>query len=220
METTFKDKPDFSHASVDELRFQALEFERLIVNYIKSKSGSAPHDKAKLHNLIVNELIKYPLYPQLENYWPDFIKEVLALKEFRNSLIHSDFSNLPSVSELYKRFKDVNDVLYPFRICSGNRDRFKPIAWRGKNLEILIDENQYLLAPADLTNLMIELHPASRGKVNFIKGRLVAGKSLGYDNEKITYFIESFPAFELDEDESAVLEDMLSSLISQFMYSR
>jgi uncharacterized protein (DUF2164 family) len=41
-----------------------------------------------------------------------------------------------------------------------------------------------------------------------------------YHYEKITYFIESYDRFELDLEESMVLEDFLGSLLGQHFYSQ
>lgn len=215
-ERTYRDMPGYSVRSVDDLRFQVLEFEKLVKNYIESKTGVLP--KGTLHHLIEKILPNYPLYPKFESHWPAFIDEAKILKEFRNNIIHSDFDGLPPVSELFDRFNKANETLLPFKICSASRERFKPIRWVGDVLEIKIDENLYKLEPEDITNLIIELHPACRGHVHFIKGKIVESKVLDYLYEKVTYFIEGFPEFELSHDESMVLEDLLHSLVGRRMY--
>ena len=111
-------------------------------------------------------------------------------------------------------------MLSPFRICSAGRDRFSDIQWRGDSLLLKIDVNQYELEVDDIKNLMMELHPASRGKLHFLKGKLVVSKVLDYHYEKITYFIESYEPFELDLEESMVLEDLLGSLLGQHFYGQ
>lgn len=218
IERTHKNSPGYSFPSVDDLRFQVLQFEKLIKNYIESKGGR--QSSKNLHNLIKDELPKYPLYPQFYGHWPKFLAEVKVLKEYRNNIVHTDFKKqIPPVKELYDRFKQVNETLLPFRICSARSDKFQPVAWHGNKLEILVNDNRYLLSPADLNNLMIELHPTSRGKFHFVKGRVVEGKVLDYSYEKVTYFIEDFPEFELTHDESMTLEDILSSLIGRYAYA-
>ncbi|MCY1292995.1 hypothetical protein D9M68_342740 [compost metagenome] len=217
IERTHRDMPGFSHPSVDDLRFQVVQFEKLVKDYIQSKNGSLP--SKNLHQLVNHELKKYPLHTKFPEIWERFLIEASDLKEHRNKILHSDFEDYtPNVPELFERFSRANETLYPFRICSANRDRFKPVKWHKNSLELYIDDNRYILEPADLNNLMIELHPASRGKVHFIKGRLVTGKVLDYRYEKITYFIEDYPEFALTDDESATLEDLLSSLIGQHAY--
>lgn len=217
MERTYRDMPGFSHPSVDDLRFQVVQFEKLVKDFVKSKNGSLP--SKNLHQLVNFELPKYPLYDDYPEVWKNFLIEASDLKEHRNRILHSDFEGYtPNIPDLFDRFKKANEMLYPFRLCSARSDRFNPIKWHNNSLEIFIDDNQYLLAPEDLNNLMIELHPASRGKVHFIKGRIVTGKVLDHHYEKITYFIEDYPEFELTVDESAALEDLLSSLVGQHMY--
>lgn len=216
IERTCRDMPGYSVSSVDELRFQVLEFEKLVKNYIENKAGNLP--TGSLHHLINNVLPDYPLYPQFEGHWPAFLEEVKKLKDYRNNIVHSDFVDLPEVSELFNRFKRANGIFFPFRICSGNSSRFKPQRWVGDVLEIKIDEHLYKFEPEDIINLTIELNPSCRGKVHFVKGRLVEGKVIDYLYEKTTYFIEDFPKFELNQDESMVLESMLRSLVGEHVY--
>lgn len=203
--------PGYGVRSVDDVRFQVLEFERLVKNYIEHKAGGSP--KGTLHHLIHNVLPNHPLHPEFEDHWPPFIEEAKKLKDFRNAIVHSNFDNLPSPSELYERFKEINETMLPFRICSSDSRRFTPVGWVGEVLQIKIDAKLYKLEPEDITNLTIELHPASRGQAHFTKGRIVTSKVLDYSYEKITYFIEGFPEFELSNDESMILEDFLMSLV-------
>lgn len=67
---------------------------------------------------------------------------------------------------------------------------------------------------------MMELHPASRGEVHFLKGKFVVSKVLDYYYEKITNFIESYDPFELDLEELMALEELLGSLVGQHFYSQ
>lgn len=217
LERTYKDMPGFSSPSVDDLRYQAIHFEKRVKDYVKTRCGELP--TSNLHQLIHSHLPNYPMYPEFEDHWPQFVDEAKALKEYRNDIVHSNECEMPPVSELYDRFKKANETLLPYRICSASRERFKTISWRKNCLEIVIDQNTYTLSPADLKNLQIELHPLSRGKVHFIKGKIVTSKVLDYKYEKVTYFIEGFPEFELTHDESAVLEDLLSSLAGKYAYS-
>lgn len=216
MELTYKEMPGYSIRSVDDLRFQILEFEKLVKNYIEVKSGSSP--EGKLHHLIHDNLPQYPRYPDYPEQWSDFIKEVKELKEFRNDIVHADFDELPPVGELFQRFEKVNQTLKPFRICSADDSRFKPIQWIGDILEIEIDDNIYRLDLSDIKNLMIELDPTSRGRVHFIKGKIVESKVLDYHYEKVTYFVEGFTPFELSHDESMMLEEVLEHCLGEHVH--
>lgn len=216
LSSSYRDLPGYSHPSVDDLRFQVLQFERSVKDYIVRATGSLPNKP--LHGLI-DELANHPLYPEHPDHWRDFVEEARQLKGFRNNIVHSDFEGLPAVEELFSRFQKANEALITFRLISANPERFRPKAWRGDVLELFIDGNKYLLSLADIKNLLAELHPSSRGKVNFTHGKLVAGKVLDYRYEKITFFIEGLPEFVLSIDEAAVLEDLLISLVGQHAYT-
>lgn len=216
MERTHRELPGYAVPTVDDLRFQVLEFEKLIKNYIQTKAGECPNES--LGKLINEVLPAYPRYPELKDHWPAFVEEAKSLKKYRNSIVHSDFGDLPDVSELHRRFKKSNQTLLPFKICLGDASRFKPIRWKGDTLEINIDQDIYALALSDLNNLLIELDPSSRGRVHFCKGRLVAGKVMDYFYEKITYFIDDHPPFELTHDEAMVLGDLIQSLVGRRLY--
>lgn len=211
LEKTYREIPGYSIRSVDELRFQVVEFEKLIKNYIKRKSGILP-DK-NLHQLIEDELKNYPLHPEIEGFWDNFIEKALRLKYIRNDILHSDTDNLPSVSKLYDQFKEVNEVLKPFRLYDGNISRFSSFQWVDNLLEIRIDNDLYKLELADINNLLLELDPSSRGRVHFIKGKIVASKILDHSYEKVTYYIEEYPSFELSHDDSMALGDLLNNLL-------
>jgi hypothetical protein len=217
-EINYKELPGYGIPSVDDLRFEAIEFEKSIVSYVHRKSGAVP--QKPLGYIVQKMLGDYPQLPQIPEYWPEFVEEAKRLKDLRNNVIHSDFVGIPPLEELYERFKKANEVLRPFRICSAGRDRFSDIRWRGDSLLLKIDEHQYELEVDDIKNLMMELHPTSRGEVHFLKGKLVVSKVLDYHYEKITYFIESYDPFELDLEESMVLEDLLGSLLGQHFYSQ
>lgn len=226
LEKTYKEMPGYSVISIEDLRFQAIEFEKLIKNHIIKATGQPPKSR-KLHNIIDTELRKQIPEPydqlldsEFQERWSIFIEEALLLKEFRNNIIHSDFNKLPEgfeqmpdVSELYNRFKKANEMLSSVRICDGNISRFRPIKWSGNILKIKINDSLYELKIEDLENLLLELNPSSRGKIHFIKGRVVESKVLDYFYEKVTYYIEGYPAFELNNDDSMVLEDLINNLL-------
>jgi len=217
-EINYKELPGYGVPSVDDLRFEAIEFEKSIVSYVHRKSGIAPQQP--LGHIVQKMLGDYPLLPEIPEYWPVFVEEAKQLKNLRNNVIHSDFVGVPPLEELYQRFKKANEVLSPFRLCSAGRDRFTDIQWRGDTLLLKIDEHQYELEVDDIKNLMMELHPASRGEVHFLKGKLVVSKVLDYNYEKLTYFIEGYGPFELDLEESMVFEDLLGSLLGQHFYGQ
>ncbi|MHA3736472.1 hypothetical protein ACXR0M_12440 [Pseudomonas sp. Eth.TT006] len=213
----YKELPGYGVPSVDDLRFEAIEFEKSIINYVHRKSGAAP--QKPLGYIVQKMLGDYPLLPEIPEHWSAFVEEAKKLKDLRNNVVHSDFVGLPPLEALYKKFKKANEVLRPFRICSAGGDRFTDIRWRGDTLLLKIDEHRYELEVDDIKNLMIKLHPASRGQVHFLKGKLVVSKVLDYHYEKITYFIESYDPFELDLEESMVLEDLLGCLLGQHFHA-
>lgn len=218
IERNYKELPGYGVPSVDDLRFEAIEFEKSIVNYIHRKSGTDP--QKPLGYIVQKMLEDYPLCPEIPEHWPKFVEEAKKLKDLRNNVIHSDFVGLPPLEELHGKFKRANEVLKPFRICNARRDRFTNIRWRGDTLFLKIDEHRYELEVDDIKNLMMELHPASRGEIHFLKGKLVVCKVLDYHYEKITYFIEGYVPFELDIEESMVLDDLLGSLLGQHFYGQ
>lgn len=219
IERTYTDKPGSYSISFDDLRYETVEFERSIFDYLMSKGSPSPGKSETLNMAIQNRLPNFPLYPQLPKLWPDFLVEADELRRFRNQIIHSNYVDLPPVTELYERFKSANKLLYPFRIHARKDERFSFPSQSGGMMTITIDNRPYVLSPADVSNLLLELHPASRGKQNYVKGRVVEAKVLGYDVEKFTYFIEGEPPFDLDQDEAATLEDLVTSWIGQKCYS-
>ncbi|KPG92050.1 hypothetical protein AEQ67_28285 [Pseudomonas sp. RIT-PI-q] len=214
----YKELPGYGVASVDDLRFEAIEFEKSIARYIHRKSGVVPRES--LGHIIQKILPNYPMFPEMPEHWPNFLDEAKKLKMLRNNVIHSDFVDIPPLAEVYKRFKKANETLRPFRVCSAGLSRFTYIQWRDDTLLLKIDESRYELKVDDIKNLMMELHPASRGDVYFLRGKLIVSKVLDYHYEKITYFIENHDPFELDIEESMALEGMLGSLLGRHFYSQ
>lgn len=202
-----KDIPGKLGPSVDDLRFEAIDFEKQVRSYIERHTGKWP--TGQLGQLIHDVLPRVPKYPEFPEIWSKFLIEAKELKELRNGIVHSDLNNLPPLSELYQRFKKANNLLRPFEVCSVPRDRFSNIHWSDDVLHFEIDVISYALDEQDLENLLSELHPASRGKVHFAAGKLIGSKMLDYKNERWTYYIEDYEPFELTEQESMALQDLL-----------
>lgn len=206
--TDYKDLPGGSGPSVDDVRFEALEFEKMVKTYLESRTGEWPNEP--LEKLVSKRLSRFPMHPELPELWPNFVKEAKALKDLRNQIVHSDCANLPALPELHDRFRKANSLLRPLRIIgSSARDRFSAMEWRGDHLHFKIDAAPLALSEIDIHNFLSELHPSSRGGVHFLKGRLVRSRMLDYRYERHTYFIEGYEPFELTEEESMALQDLL-----------
>lgn len=209
MSEDYQDLPGSHGPSVDDLRFEAIAFEKAVKAYIERHTGEWPKD-VELGKLIRNELPKYPMHPELPGIWPEFLKEARDLKALRNQIVHSDTSGLPKLPDLYERFRRANALLRPFGVVgSTSRDKFSAMEWKGDHLHFKINEVSYTLKGQDINNLLSELHPSSRGKVHFKKGKLVSSKMLDYGYERYTYYIEECEPFELAEEESMALQDLL-----------
>ncbi|KPY62102.1 hypothetical protein [Pseudomonas syringae] len=209
MSDDYKDLPGSQGPSVDDVRFEAIEFEKAVKGYIERHTGEWPKDVG-LGKLIRNELHKYPMHPELPDLWPKFLQEAKELKALRNKIVHSDPSGLPTLSDLYERFHRANTLLRPFGfVGSTSRDKFCEMEWKGDHLHFKINDACYALNGPDTNNLLSELDPSSRGKVHFKKGKLVSSKMLDYGYERCTYYIEECEPFELVEEESMALQDLL-----------
>ncbi|MBD8188967.1 hypothetical protein IFU20_22585 [Pseudomonas viridiflava] len=172
MSDDYQDLPGSQGPSVDDVRFEAIEFEKTVKGYIELHTGEWPKDVG-LGNLIRNELHKYPMHPELPDFWPKFLLEAKALKAFRNKIVHSDPSGLPALSELYESFHRANTLLRPFGfVGSTSRDKFSAMEWKGDHLHFKINDACYALTGPDINDLLSELAPSSRGKVYFKKGKL------------------------------------------------
>ncbi|WP_439868976.1 hypothetical protein [Pseudomonas syringae] len=208
----YKDLPGSLGPSVDDVRYEALEFEKMVKGYIERKTGKWPKHQS-LASLIKDELPKFDMHPEIPELWPKFVAQAIKLNTWRNKIVHSDLSNvqgLPDLPELYEQFRSANTMLRPFGfVGSRSRDRFSGMCWKGPHLHFKIDETPYILNARDIGNLLSELHPSSRGKVHFQKGKLVGSKVRDFRYERHTFYIEDCEPFELTEEESMALQDLL-----------
>lgn len=215
----YKELPGSVGPSVDDVRYEALEFEKMVKGYIERKTGKWPKHQS-LASLIKNELPKFDMYPEIPELWTKFLAQAVNLNTWRNKIVHSDLSNvqgLPDLPELYEQFRGANAMLRPFGfVGSRSRDRFSGMRWKGPHLHFTIDETLYILNAQDIGNLLSELHPSSRGKVHFQKGKLVGSKMRDYRYERYTYYIEGCEPFELTEEESMALQDLLICFLSNY----
>ncbi|AKK01093.1 hypothetical protein [Pseudomonas citrulli] len=202
--------------TLDDLRAEAIDFERQVKAHIGRESGKMP--TGPLGQLIRDMLPKYPKYPQIPGFWDGFVVEAAALKELRNNIAHSDVQGLPPLPEIYGRFKKANDVLRPFTVCSVPRDRFTQFFWVKSLLHFKIDEQVFRLSERDIENLLVELHPSSRGKVRFKAGKQIHSAMLDIKNESRTYFVEDCAPFNLDDQEAMALDDLLISYLGPVRY--
>lgn len=202
-----EDIPGSYEPTIDDLRAEAIEFEKHVKAHIERASGRKTKDS--LGHLVRHTLAHYPLYPEFPGYWDYFVVKAIALRDLRNKIIHSDVGGLPPLSEMYYRFKEANDVLRPFTVCSVPRDRFTQIRWKNHLLHFRIDEQEFRLSERDIENLLAELHPSSRGKVYFKIGKQVHSAMLDIKNESRTYFIEGSAPFNLNAQEATALDDLL-----------
>ncbi|VVM69289.1 hypothetical protein PS631_01719 [Pseudomonas fluorescens] len=214
----FEDIPGSYEPTLDDLRAETIEFERQIKAHIKQRTGKTP--KGALGQLIHDVLPKYPKYPEHPEFWDEFLEEVKALKTLRNSIAHSDIAGLPSLPEMYQRFKRANDTLRPFTGCSVPRDRFTELRWERSKLNFKIDEQLLKLSERDVENLLIELHPASRGKVYFKQGKKIRSAVLQVEHDHRTYFIEGCEAFILNDQEAMALDDLLICFLGNLALRR
>ena len=209
MSEDYQDLPGSQGPSVDDVRFEATAFEKAVKGYIERHTGEWPKN-VELGKLIRNELPKYPIHPELPGLWSKFLEEAKDLKAWRNQIVHSDTSGLPELPDLYERFRRANALLRPFGfVGSTARDKFSAMEWKGDHLHFKIEDAWYALNGPDINNLLSELDPSSRGKVHFKKGKLVSSKMLDYGYERYTYYIEECEPFELAEEESMALQDLL-----------
>ncbi|WP_060518897.1 hypothetical protein [Pseudomonas sp. NBRC 111134] len=207
----FQDIPGSYEPTIDDLRAEAINFDKYVKSYIERATGKKPKDS--LGDLIRHVLKNHPQYPEHSELWLEFVNEAIKLKNYRNSIIHADTRGLPPISELYERFKKANTILRPFRVCSPRRDRFTQFRWKMDFLNFKIDENTFSLTQQDIENLLAELHPSSRSRVYFKAGKQVHSAMLDVENIARTYFIEGYEPFKLSDEEATALDDLLTCFL-------
>ena len=209
LRVTWKELPGYAEPSLEELKFEAVNFERIVKKHL-TKKGCEISSGARLSECI--EMLKgFPFHPEYVDVWNKRIEEFHELRKLRNRIVHSKYSGLPEVKELYHRFRDANRMLRPLEFCSGDMTRFEDSELTEDAINLKIDGNSYLLSWDDVNNLLCELETDYRGKVNFTKGRMVVAKIHDYEYKDITYYIEGYNSFTIDHDEAATLSDFLSS---------
>lgn len=217
--SSWKELPGFSEPSVEDLKIEAIKFERSIKQYLNYK-GKEVNKRSNLNNL-VKLLPNYPYHPDYAENWNQRVEEFDILRDYRNRLIHHrDCDTLPPVKELYYKFKEANRILTPMGIVNGSGGRFRSRKWNKKGeLELFIDDLQFNLEVTDIRNLLFQLNPHSRGKVNFEEGLMVVAKYHDYFYDVLTVYIEGYPSFELADNEIMILDDYLDSLLGQRLYA-
>ncbi|WJN52520.1 hypothetical protein [Pseudomonas asiatica] len=205
--THFQDIPGSHEPSIHDLRAEAIEFDKNVKGYIARMTGTVPEETPG--KLVRNTLKNYPMHPEYPEFWDRFVKEAIVLKGYRNSIIHADVGGLPPLPELHRRFKEANNILRPFTVCSASRDRFTQFRWKWNRLNLKIDQQAFKLSKQDVENLLVELHPSSRGRVYFKAGKKVYTAMLDTANTSRRYFIEGSEPFNLSDQEAMALGDLL-----------
>lgn len=213
--------PGYNQPSIEDLKVEVVLFERRVKDYAVSVGLSLQKnnsDDKRLYD-IVNELTNLNPYPEIDEdneAWSRHIEELHKLRKFRNDIIHINDATLPSLEDLYKRYKSANEKLIPFTLNAGCTESvFEPIKWNNNTLEIKINGNVYHLTLADIDNLSIQLHPATRGGVFYKEGKQVVAKVTDYEYKYLTVFIENNLKFNITIDEAAVLDDLILTLKDQ-----
>lgn len=223
-ERSYVELPGYGYPSVEDLKLEVVLFEKRVKDYaISLKIELAPSDSKNINlNTVINKLKHSNPYADIDEkneLWDSFIEELHALRKYRNKIIHIDHSDIPSVEELYCRYKNANNRLLPFRLNEGYKNAvFEPIRWIDKTLEISINGTIYHLDYSDIDNLCIQLHPVHRGAVFYKFGKQVVAKITDYDYNNLTIFIEGYPSFKVTEDEAALLEDLILSAKAEKVY--
>ncbi|MDH6028020.1 hypothetical protein [Vibrio splendidus] len=217
--TSWKELPGFAEPCIEDLKVEAIKFERTIRLYLEGKGKSL--GKRVGLNEMMKILPNYPFHPEHTESWSESLKEYDNLRVCRNQLIHHrDCETLPPVKELYYRFKEANRLLRPWKICDPSSKRFGHRSWNANNeLEFFIDDVQFNLRVEDISNITLQLDQHSRGKVNFEEGLMVVAKYHDYFYENLTVYVEGYPSFDLNIDETMMLSEYLGSLLGQRLHS-
>jgi hypothetical protein len=217
--TSWKQLPGYGEPSVEELKVVAINFERYLKGYLLRHGVNV---RNKSNKVLIELLVQYPFYPEhpeLNDKWLSWVSEFEELRDYRNRVIHHrDLDTMPSVKELFERFKAANSVLREFSIVSDVDDRFEIHTWNDGLLQLKVDQQLLHLSVSDLSNLLCELETHSRGKVNFVKGKMVVTKFHDFKYEKLTVYIEDCDPFTLTIDEVMVFSDSLNSVLCQRLY--
>ncbi len=216
---SWKELPGFTEPSVEDLKVEAIKFEQSVRMYLENK-GRSLNRRASLNEMI-GLLPDYPFHADYPEAWAGHIDEFDFLRDCRNKLIHHrDCETLPPVKELYNRFKKANQTLMPWKICGSSDRRFSFRRWNANDeLEFSIDNIEFKLKVEDISNLTLQLDLHSRGKVNFEKGLMIVAKYHDYFYENLTVYIDGYPSFDLNVDETMILSESLSSLLGERLYS-
>jgi len=219
--SSFVELPGYGKPSVEDLKLEVVLFEKRVKDYASHQGISLKKSNSENKNVygLLNELNDLNPYADIDTEnqkWHNHIEELHELRKFRSKIIHIDHTDLPSVEDLYSRYKSANQLLIPLRFNGGcTVSNFKPIKWIGATL---INGSIYHFYYADIDNLSIQLHPASRGAVYYKSGKQVVVKITDYDYANLTVFIEGCPSFQITEDEAAILDDLLLSVKGERVY--
>lgn len=203
----FQDIPGSYEPTIDDLRAEAINFDKYVNAYVERATGKKP--KVSLGILVRDILKHHPQNPDQPERWKEFVKKAIDLKGYRNRIIHADTKGLPPISELYEQFKKANAILRPLRVCTARRDRFTQFRWKMDFLNFKIDEQSFCLSQQDIENLLSELHPSSRSRIYFEAGKQVNSAMLDVENIARTYFVEGYEPFKLSDEEAMALDDLL-----------
>ncbi|EHH1051698.1 hypothetical protein J7I00_004435 [Vibrio parahaemolyticus] len=216
----WKELPGFGEPSVEDLKVEAIKFERSLKEYLIRHDVNVNN---KNNKKLIELMEEYPIFsetPAIAAKWSDKIEEFDELREIRNRIVH--YRNLEELNlkSAYLRFRNANEILSEFSVVNATDERFSLFKWN-ENDELMfkIDQQLFTLDTDDLSNLLCQLESHPRGKVNFIRGKMVVAKFHDFYYENITFYVEGYQAFTLSIDETAVLWDILSSYLGEKLYS-